>query len=46
VTILSKELPEGMYTQQWDATELAAGMYFCRFQAGSFSKIGKIILLR
>ncbi len=34
------------YTVRWDAGDLASGLYFCRLQAGGFSKSIKMILLK
>jgi len=36
----------GVYFVNFDAAELATGVYFCRLKAGSFSKIVKLILLK
>jgi flagellar hook assembly protein FlgD len=41
----------GEFTVQWDATDatsnrVASGMYVYHFQAGSFSKVGKMVLLK
>ena len=44
--LLSGEFSPGTYSQQWEAAGLTSGIYFCRLQAGSFSKTKKLILLR
>jgi photosystem II stability/assembly factor-like uncharacterized protein len=44
--LFSEELPAGMYSPQWDATDLATGMYFCRLQTGSYIETKKLVLLR
>jgi hypothetical protein len=36
----------GVYTVRWDAGDLASGMYFCRLQAGEFTAVKKMVLLR
>jgi hypothetical protein len=47
VTVLfSEELSAGTYSQQWSTTGLASGVYFYRLQAGSFTEVMKLILLR
>ena len=50
-TIYSKQQMPGRYTQTWDGTDntgrkLASGVYFLRMQAGSFSKLHKMTLIR
>ncbi len=55
-TIVSEELPEGKYTQQWNAAGFPSGVYFYRLsayplesrdrQAGKFTETKKLILLR
>ena len=44
--LLSKELPSGPYSQQWNATGFPSGVYFYRLQAGSFVETKKLVLLR
>jgi hypothetical protein len=45
-TIVSKELPAGTYTQQWNATQQPSGIYFCRLQTGSSIETKKLVLLK
>ena len=45
-TIVSEELPAGYYSRQWNAANMASGVYFYRLQAGSITKTKKLILLR
>ncbi|MGC8654760.1 MAG: T9SS type A sorting domain-containing protein, partial [Candidatus Kryptoniota bacterium] len=45
-TLLSEELPPGMYSQQWNAQGFPSGVYFYRLQAGSFTDTKKLILLK
>jgi hypothetical protein len=45
-TIVSEELPVGSYTKRWNANAMARGMYYYRFQAGTFTETKKIVLLK
>ncbi|MBU0507870.1 T9SS type A sorting domain-containing protein, partial [bacterium] len=39
-------LPAGVYARSFDASELPAGVYFYRLEAGSFTDIKKMMLLK
>lgn len=45
-TIVNKELPAGNYKYQWNASELASGVYFYRLQAENFVDTKKLILMK
>jgi hypothetical protein len=45
-TLVDGELLAGSYTRQWDASHMPSGVYFYRFQAGSFVESKKVILLK
>ena len=45
-TIVCGELQAGTYTRQWNAANLASGVYFYRLQAGTYSDTKKLLLLR
>ena len=45
-TIVSDELQPGTYNRQWDATNIASGVYFYRLQAGTFTETKKLLLLK
>lgn len=45
-TIVNKELPAGNYKYQWNAGNLASGVYFYRLKSGNFVETKKLILLR
>jgi len=45
-SLVSEELAAGSYSQRWNAENIPSGVYFYRFQAGSFTKTKKLILLR
>ncbi|MBM4166346.1 MAG: T9SS type A sorting domain-containing protein [Ignavibacteria bacterium] len=43
-TLLSKELPAGTYSVEWNAEKFSNGMYFYRLQAGKFVDAKKLLL--
>ncbi len=45
-TLVSGELPAGTYTKQWNAGEVASGVYIYQLRAGSFVETKKLLLLR
>lgn len=45
-TIVNKELPAGSYKFQWNASNLASGIYFYRIQAGQFTSTKKLLLVK
>lgn len=51
VTLVDADLKAGYYTATWNArdargSEVSAGIYFCRLQAGEFSKTRKMVLIK
>jgi len=42
----SEEMHAGTYLQQWDAKNLASGVYFCCLESASFIDTKKLVLLR
>jgi hypothetical protein len=44
--LVNEEKPAGFYKNNFDATELATGIYFYSMQAGKFTSTKKLILLR
>ena len=46
VTLIDKELPAGNYTRQWNAVNIASGIYFYKLKAGLSVDTKKLILLR
>ncbi len=46
LTIVSGELRAGSYTRQWNASNVASGVYFYRLQAETFSGTKKLLLLK
>ena len=45
-SVVSEWLPAGTYKATWDATGVASGAYFYRFQAGSYTETRKLLVLR
>lgn len=46
VTLVSGDLPAGIYTARWDAGSVSSGMYLYRIQAGSFVATKKLLLVK
>ena len=45
-TVLNKEFEVGFYKYQWDAGELASGIYLYRINSGNFTVTKKMLLLK
>ena len=45
-TLIDEVLIPGQHTIQWDASPLTSGVYFLRFESGSFSQSQKLILIK
>ena len=45
-TLVNEVKAPGRYTVQFDARNLASGVYFYRLQAGSFVETRKLLLIR
>jgi hypothetical protein len=46
VTLVSQQQPAGNYKYEWDASDLASGVYFYRITAGEFVQMRKLLLLK
>jgi hypothetical protein len=44
--LVNEEQSAGWKEVQWNARQQASGMYFCKLDAGGFSAIKKMLLLR
>ncbi len=45
-TLVSGEMQGGSYARQWNAANIASGVYFYRLQAGTFAETKKLLLLK
>lgn len=45
-TLVNKEKSPGNYKVHWNASEFASGLYFYKLQAGQFSSVKKLILIK
>jgi phosphatidylserine/phosphatidylglycerophosphate/cardiolipin synthase-like enzyme len=45
-TLVNDELPAGVYRVQWDAKEVAGGVYYYRMRARNFHAVKKMVLCR
>ncbi|NNG27148.1 MAG: T9SS type A sorting domain-containing protein, partial [Ignavibacteriaceae bacterium] len=45
-TLVNKEMPEGVYELEFNASSLPSGIYFYNLQAGSFIDTKKMVLLK
>jgi hypothetical protein len=45
-TLVNKEMNAGYYDIVFDAAKLASGVYFYRIEAGKFTRIKKLMLLK
>lgn len=44
--LISEKMDPGTYRAEWNASACASGIYFVRLQAGSFSAIRKLVLMK
>jgi len=45
-TLIQKEQSPGIYTVEFDGSRLASGVYFYKLQAGSYSAVKKLLLMK
>lgn len=45
-TLVNEEQKEGYRSVNWNASNLARGVYFYRLDAGSFASVKKLLLLK
>jgi hypothetical protein len=46
VTLINEQLPTGSYTAKFDGSVLSSGVYIYKIQAGSFSQIKRMLLIK
>ncbi|MBN2202459.1 T9SS type A sorting domain-containing protein [bacterium] len=44
--LADRHLPAGSHRFQWDASGFGSGVYFCRIQAGDFTAVRKMVLMK
>ena len=45
-TLVDEQMPQGRYKKSFDASRLASGIYLYKIEAGSFSQVKKMTLLK
>jgi hypothetical protein len=45
-TLVNRELSAGSYTEKWNASQFASGIYFYKLQAGSSTATMKLVLMK
>jgi hypothetical protein len=45
-TLVNEDLPGGVYTAKFDASNLVSGVYFYRISAGNFSEVKRMVFLK
>jgi len=45
-TLVNERMSPGVYTVTWNAARLSSGIYLVRLEAGSFSEVRKIVLMK
>jgi len=45
-TLVNKERPAGFYEVEWNTNDTPSGIYFYRFQSGSFVETKKMVLIK
>jgi GH18 family chitinase len=45
-TLVNEQKPAGIYTLQWNASNLPSGVYFYQLKAGSYAETKKLVLLK
>ena len=45
-TLVNERMSPGVYTVAWNASRFASGIYFVRLQAGNFTAVRKVVLMK
>ena len=45
-TLVNERMSPGVYTITWNAARLSSGIYFVRLQAGDFTAVRKVVLMK
>ena len=46
IKLVDKELESGTYSVDWDALNYPSGVYFCKLEAGDFTKSMKMLIIK
>jgi hypothetical protein len=44
--LVNSQLKPGYYEASWDASNFPSGIYFCRFIAGDFTAVKKMVVIK
>ena len=45
-TLMDEKLEPGQHTVKWNGTGFSSGVYFLKLEAGSFSQVEKLMLIK
>jgi flagellar hook assembly protein FlgD len=45
-TLMDEQLGTGQHTVKWNGTRFSSGVYFLKLEAGSFSQVEKLMLIK
>jgi flagellar hook assembly protein FlgD len=45
-TLMDEQMRPGQHTVKWNATGFSSGVYFLKMEAGNFSQVEKLMLIK